>query len=76
MSIYKVHVKRTESLTTYTTNSTEMARIEAKDGFYHVKQQSKTLASVPTYEEAEKEARKAVANLMASVGVAPNFISE
>lgn len=76
MSIYKVRVKRTESMTTYVTNSTELARIESELDHYIVKQDGVTLATVSTYEEAEKEARNAVAHLMESVGAAPNFINE
>lgn len=76
MSIYKVRVKRTESMTTYVVNSTELARIESEPDYYIVKQGGVTLATVSTYEEAEKEARNAVMHLMESVGAAPNFINE
>jgi hypothetical protein len=76
MSIYKVHVKRIELTTTYITNSTELARIEATPDHYNVKQEGKTIATAATYEEAEEEAKKAVTHLMASVGVTPNFINE
>lgn len=76
MSIYKVRVKRTETTTTFTTNATELARIETAPNHYIVKQEGETVATVSTYEEAEKEAKNAVACLMASVGAAPNFIND
>lgn len=76
MSIYKVHVKRTELTTTYITNSTELARIQTEPDHYNVIQEDKTIATAATYEEAEEKAKEAVARLMASVGVTPNFINE
>lgn len=76
MSIYKVHVKRTETTTTFTTSSTELARIQTEPDHYNVSLEGKTIAKVVTYDEAEEVAKKAVVRLMASVGVTPNFINE
>ncbi len=77
MAIYKVRIKTEEDKTTYITNDTKFATISRCEvsGKYEVLTPD-WVRLVDTPEEADKVAREFVTNVMASVGVVPNFINE
>ncbi len=76
MAIYKVHIKTTGSVTTYTTNATTFATITrlADPDKYEVST-SHRVQLADTLEEAHKAAREYTTRVMSSVGAVPDFIN-